>query len=110
MVMITRRRALPGHCETKRQRQHDPKESHRSNYTALNFQRPRRNNTALATASVENAIVTAHATPWGPMPNRRASTHASGISHSQKQNKLSQVGVQVSPAPLKEFVRTIPYA
>src|SRR2546421_3883193 len=108
MVMITRRRTLPRHRETKRQRQHDPEESHWSNYTALSFQRPRRNNTALPTASVENAIVTAQATPCGPKLKCRARSHASGISHSQKQNRFSQVGVQVSPAPLKELVKTIP--
>ncbi len=63
-----------GHCETENQRQNHPDESHRSNYTVLSFQRPRRNSTALATASVENAIVTAQATPWGPIPKWRAST------------------------------------
>ena len=55
----------------------------------------------------ENAIVTAQATPWGPKLNCRASSQASGISHSQKQNRLSHVGVHVSPAPLKEFVSTM---
>jgi len=62
-VMITRLRVRTRHREPERQRQHDPEESHRPNYTAFNFQRPRRNRTALATASVENAIVTAQATP-----------------------------------------------
>jgi len=77
------------------------------NYTVFSFQRPLRNKTALATARVEKAIVTAQATPWGPQLKCRASTQATGISHNQKQDRLSHVGVQVSPAPLKEFVRTI---
>ena len=51
------------HREPERQRQHQPQMTHRSHYTAFSFQRPRRNSTALATASVENAIVTAQATP-----------------------------------------------
>src|SRR5258705_8969990 len=107
VMMTTRDSVLARHCEAERQRQHDPEESHRPHYTALSFQRPRRNSTALATARVENAIVTAQATPWGPKLKWRASTQAIGISHSQKQNRLSHVGVQVSPAPLKEFVRTM---
>jgi len=51
------------HGQAEQQRQDNPQVSHRPNYTALSFQRPRRNSTALATASVENAIVTAQATP-----------------------------------------------
>src|SRR5438105_2857445 len=74
----------------------------------LSFQRPRRNSSALAMANVENAIVTAHATPCGPRRKCRASSQASGTSHSQKQNRLSHVGVHVSPAPLNEFVSTMP--
>ena len=34
------------------------------NYTVFIFQRPRRNRSALATARVEKAMVTAQATPW----------------------------------------------
>ncbi len=97
-----------GHGQPENHRQCDPDAAHRPNYTALSFQRPRRNSTALATAKVENAIVTAQATPCGPRLKCRASSQASGISHNQKQNRFSHVGVQVSPAPLKEFVRTIP--
>lgn len=52
-----------GHRQSENQRQYDPDVSHRPNYTAFSFQRPRRNSTALATARVENAIVTAQATP-----------------------------------------------
>ena len=63
LVMITVRRARTGHRQSKRQRQDDPQDSHRVNYTVLSFQRPRRNSTALATATVEKAIVTAQATP-----------------------------------------------
>src|SRR6267378_5934708 len=107
VMMTTRASVLAGHCEAKHQRQHDPEESHRPHYTAFSFQRPCRNRIALATASVENAMVTAQATPWGPKLKCRANTHAIGISHNQKQNRLSHVGVQVSPAPLKEFVRTM---
>src|SRR5262245_29077003 len=103
----TRVRLRTGHGQAEYQREHHPEESH---HTILLFQRPRRNNTALAMASVENAIVTAQATPCGPMPKRFASSQASGISQSQKQKMFSQVGVQVSPAPLKEFVSTMPYA
>jgi len=62
-VMITGLNLGTAHREPERQRQHDPRESHRPNYTAFNFQRPRRNRTALATASVEKAIVTSQATP-----------------------------------------------
>src|SRR4051794_14814563 len=109
------RRAMDGagvrlrtsHGEAEHQREDHPEEPH---HTILSFQRPRRNSTTLANASVEKAIVTAQATPRGPISKWRASTKASGISHSQKQNKFSHVGVQVSPAPLKEFVRTMPYA
>src|SRR2546421_5657217 len=43
-------------------------------------------------------------------PHTRASTYASGISHSQKQARLMNVGVQVSPAPLNAWVSTIPSA
>lgn len=52
-----------GHRQPEHQRQHHSQESHRPNYTVFSFQRPRRNSTALATASVEKAIVTAQATP-----------------------------------------------
>jgi len=62
-VMITGLNLRTAHRKPERQREHEPEESHRANYTALSFQRPRRNSTALATASVENAIVTAQATP-----------------------------------------------
>ncbi len=63
VMMTTRDSVLASHCEAEHQRQHDPEESHRRNYTVFSFQRPWRNSTALATASVENAIVTAQATP-----------------------------------------------
>jgi len=59
----TRVRLRAGHGQPEHQREYDPDVSHRRNYTALSFQRPRRNSTALATASVENAMVTAQATP-----------------------------------------------
>lgn len=59
---------------------------------------------------VENATAIATNTPSGPKFAHRASIHASGISHSQKQNRFSSVGVQVSPAPLNDWVSTIPYA
>ena len=58
-------RLRAGHREAEHEREDHPGESH---HTILSFQRPRRNSTALATASVENAIVTAQATPWGPIP------------------------------------------
>src|SRR5439155_15930615 len=106
----TRVRFRAGHRQPKHQRQDNPEGAHRCNYTRFSFQRPCRNSTALATASVENAMVTAQATPCGPRLKCRASTHARGISHNQKQNRFSHVGVHVSPAPLKELVSTMPYA
>ncbi len=63
MMMTTRASVLPGHRQPKHQRQDNPEGAHRCNYTAFSFHRPRRNSTALATARVENAMVTAHATP-----------------------------------------------
>ena len=59
----TRVRFGTGDGQPEHQRENDPHRAHRSNYTALSFQRPRRNRIALATANVENAIVTAQATP-----------------------------------------------
>ena len=47
-------------------------------------------------------------TPDGPSPAWCASSQANGISNTQKQQKLSQVGVQVSPAPLNDCVSTMP--
>lgn len=71
ILMMGRRRAVnrtgvrfrPGHRQAEHQCQHRPQESHRPNYTVFSFQRPRRNSSALATASVEKAMVTAQATP-----------------------------------------------
>ena len=65
---------------------------------------------ALTTASVEKAIVMATNTPCGPSPKCTASAYATGISQNQKQNRLSHVGVHVSPAPLNYCVNTIPQA
>ncbi len=47
-------------------------------------------------------MVSAMKTPRGPKPAGTASHHASGISHSQKTNRLMTVGVHVSPAPLND--------
>ena len=49
-------------------------------------------------------------TPFGPKPSGFASSHATGNSSSQKQNRLISVGVRVSPAPLKDWVTTMPNA
>lgn len=62
-------RLRTGHGEAEHQREDHPEEPH---HIILSFQRPRRNSTTLASASVENAIVTAHATPRGPISKRRA--------------------------------------
>lgn len=62
------------HRQTEDQHEQDAYKRHGPNYTVFVFQRPRRNSTMLATARVENAIVTAHATPCGPIPKRVAST------------------------------------
>src|SRR5712692_4790804 len=78
--------------------------------TRISFQRPRRNTSRLITARVENAMVIARNTPLGPKPAGLASRYASGISQSQKQNRLIIVGVNVSPAPLNACVSTMPYA
>src|SRR5690242_5005782 len=75
--------------------------------TFFSFHFPRRKSSEARTASVENAIGIARKTPRGPRPVRRARNHASGISNSQKQNRFSQVGVQVSPAPLNAWTMTI---
>ena len=74
------------------------------------FQRPRRKSIALTTASIEYAMVSAQNTPVGPSAVCVASIQASGISNSQKMPKLIHVGVQVSPAPLKADVSTMPHA
>jgi hypothetical protein len=58
-------RLRTSHGEAEYQREDHPEVPH---HTILSFHRPRRNSTALATARVENAIVTAQATPWGPIP------------------------------------------
>ena len=79
-----------------------------SPYTVFVFHAPRRNSTALTTASVEYATVSAMNTPRGPKPACTASHHASGISHSQKTPRLMSVGVHVSPAPLNDCVSTMP--
>src|SRR5438552_3234250 len=79
-------------------------------YTFFVFHPPRRNTVRLTTASVENAIAIAANTPRGPIPARRERNQASGISKSQKMKKLMRVGVQVSPAPLKACVMTMPTA
>ena len=57
-------RLRTGHSEAEYQREDHPEDSH---HTILSFQRPRRNSTTLASASVEKAIVTAQATPRGPI-------------------------------------------
>ena len=62
-VNRTRVRFRASHRQPKHQRQDNPEGAHRCNYTAFSFHRPRRNSTALATARVENAMVTAQATP-----------------------------------------------
>ncbi len=49
-------------------------------------------------------------TPCGPICQWIASSHATGIWNTQKQNRLIHVGVQVSPAPLNDCVNTRPYA
>ena len=64
-------RLRSGQSQTEHYREQHARESHGVNIpprhqTVLSFQRPRRNNIALATASVEKAIVTAQATPRGP--------------------------------------------
>jgi len=59
----------PDDGQSEHQREQHPDEPH---HTILSFQRPRRNNTALATAKVENAIATAQATPCGPILKWRA--------------------------------------
>ena len=64
-------RLRTGHGEAEYQREDHPEDSH---HIILSFQRPRRNSTTLASASVENAIVTAHATPRGPISKWRART------------------------------------
>ncbi len=79
-----------------------------SGQTRRSFQRPRRKIAALTTATVENAIITASATPRGPSASWRASPYARGTYHSQKHPRLIQVGVHVSPAPLNDCVITIP--
>ena len=57
---------------------------------------------------MEKASITDRCTPQGPSPTTVASHHARGISQSQKQNRLTHVGVQVSPAPLNYWIRAMP--
>ena len=52
--------------------------------------------------------MTARATPRGPKAAWRASQYARGTSHSQKHARLIHVGVHVSPAPLNDWVMTMP--
>jgi len=47
-------------------------------------------------------------TPVGPSSKYFASRKASGIWNNQNPNTFTQVGVQVSPAPLKVLISTIP--
>jgi hypothetical protein len=47
---------------------------HAADYTRFNFQRPRRNSSALTTDMAENAIAIAQNTPSGPNPSGRPST------------------------------------
>ena len=84
--------------------------SNTSDYTTFSFHLPRTNTAIAMTASSVSEITTAQNTPSGPNPYGRAISQASGICTSQKQIRLSQVGVIVSPAPLKAFAITIPHA
>ena len=77
-------------------------------YTFACRHRPRLNRTAPTTASVENDTgIIAMNTPVVPSPPGRDRPQASGISHSQNdQKKLRTVGsVQTAPAPLNAAVR-----
>jgi tRNA A-37 threonylcarbamoyl transferase component Bud32/TolB-like protein len=77
-------------------------------YTAVVFHFPRLNTAALAIASSENDAMMAQNTPDGPSPIAWASHQANGISNTQKQTRLSHVGVHVSPEPLNDWVSTMP--
>src|SRR5690606_39128642 len=76
--------------------------------TVLSFQRPRRNRATLATAISDSAIAIAQKMPCGPIA--AASAYASGSCSSQKNTKLIQVGVSVSPAPLNAWIMIMPSA
>src|SRR6187401_2639589 len=84
--------------------------SHLPSHTFIAFHRPCRKITALIIASAQYAPVIATNAPRCPRVVRDDSSHASGISNSQKTHRLIQVGVQVSPAPLNEWVTTMPNA
>src|SRR5690606_26139764 len=69
-----------------------------------------RHTSAAAPASTENATVIAQNAPSGPSSSPRARNQARGISSVQNTARTSQVGVQVSPAPLNACDSTIPKA
>src|SRR5687767_10479896 len=74
------------------------------------FHAPRLNSTPLQSAKTEKETGTAMYTPSAPSCAGPASAQASGTWPSQKQKKLSRVGVQVSPAPLNAPSKHIPAA
>ena len=58
---------------------------------------------------IQVSVVTmAMNTPVVPMFSTLESNRAKGIWKTQNQNKLIQVGVLLSPAPLKALIMTIP--
>ena len=64
--------------------------------------------TILTMANNDDARAIAKKIPNGPSSNVLDSSHANGTSNIQKQKKLMIVGVLVSPAPLNDWLITIP--
>src|ERR1700759_2915563 len=79
-------------------------------HTWTDFHLPLRNQATPSTADNEKAVAIAKKMPEGPKLARPASNVATGISQIQKQTKLMTMGVRVSPAPLKAWFTTMPYA
>src|SRR5690606_14143841 len=76
-------------------------------YTFAFFQPPRLNSQRVNRPTEVSEKNTPQNTPLWPQPRRRARNQHSGIWISQKNTRLIQVGVMVSPAPLKACTETI---
>ena len=77
-------------------------------YTFTVFHLPVLNRTKLAMAIQVSAIGIAINTPVMPILKCLSSTYAKGTWNSQNPNRLTHVVVQVSPAPLKALIITMP--
>src|SRR5690606_15382985 len=76
-------------------------------YTCAVFHRPRLHNHRVQRPTPVSEEHTAQNTPSDPQPRCSASHQASGICSIQKNTRLIQVGVAVSPAPLNACTATI---